>query len=150
MPRWTLPSPLGPLTVTETEGAITALVWGGGGTDETPLLRAAARQLQAYFDGSLACFDVPIHVQGSDFQGAVCAAMSAIPNGETRTYGEIARDLGVPAQAVGQACGGNPIPILVPCHRVLGAGGLGGYSGVGGVETRVWLLRHEKVGGLLI
>ncbi len=76
--------------------------------------------------------------------------MSAIPFGETRTYGELAQQLGVPAQAIGQACGGNPIPILIPCHRVLGANGLGGYSGDGGVETKVWLLRHERAAGLLI
>jgi methylated-DNA-[protein]-cysteine S-methyltransferase len=76
--------------------------------------------------------------------------MSAIPFGETRTYGEIARGLGVPAQAVGQACGANPVPVVIPCHRVLGATSLGGYSGEGGVETKVWLLRHEGAGGLLI
>ena len=76
--------------------------------------------------------------------------MRAIPVGHTRTYGDIARDLGVPPQAVGQACGGNPIAIIIPCHRVLGAGGLGGFSGAGGVETKVALLRHEGAAGLLI
>ncbi|MGY9046577.1 hypothetical protein P775_10775 [Puniceibacterium antarcticum] len=150
MPRWTLPSPLGLLTVTETEGAITTLTWGGTGTDETPLLRAAARQLAAYFSDPATVFDLPLHAPGSDFQRAVCATMSAIPLGETRTYGDIAKQLGAPAQAVGQACGGNPIPILIPCHRVLGASSLGGFSGVGGIETKVWLLRHEKAAGLLI
>ena len=75
---------------------------------------------------------------------------AAVPFGHTRTYGEIARDLGVPAQAVGGACGGNPIPILVPCHRVMGAKGLTGFSGAGGVETKVALLRHEGAAGLLI
>ncbi|MCB1350992.1 MAG: MGMT family protein, partial [Maritimibacter sp.] len=68
----------------------------------------------------------------------------------TRTYGEIAADLGASAQAVGNACGANPIPILIPCHRVLGATGLGGYSGAGGIETKVALLRLEGAGGLLI
>ncbi|WP_146585183.1 methylated-DNA--[protein]-cysteine S-methyltransferase [Puniceibacterium confluentis] len=150
MPNWTVSSPLGPLTLTETEGAITALVWGSGGGDDTPLLRGAARQLEAYFDGTLAAFDLPLYVPGSAFQQAVCAAMSAIPLGETRTYGDIAADLRAPAQAVGQACGSNPIPILIPCHRVLGASSLGGFSGVGGVETKVWLLRHEGAAGLLI
>ena len=76
--------------------------------------------------------------------------MQSIPFGETLTYGEIAKRLGVPAQAVGQACGGNPIPVIIPCHRVLGATSLGGYSGEGGVETKVWLLRHEGAAGLLI
>ncbi|MFY9205650.1 MAG: MGMT family protein, partial [Yoonia sp.] len=70
--------------------------------------------------------------------------------GETRTYGELAREMGVPAQAIGQACGANPIPIIIPCHRVLGAKTLGGFSGAGGVEGKVQLLRHESAAGLLI
>ena len=76
--------------------------------------------------------------------------MAAIPYGETRTYGALARDLGAPAQAVGQACGANPLPILVPCHRVLGQKGLGGFSAPGGVESKVALLRLEGAAGLLI
>ena len=95
-------------------------------------------------------FDLPLRVEGSDFQRAVCDAMLAIPVGETRTYGDIARDLKAPAQAVGQGCGGNPIPIIIPCHRVLGASSLGGFSGAGGIETKVALLRHERAAGLLI
>ncbi|MGR3474550.1 MAG: methylated-DNA--[protein]-cysteine S-methyltransferase, partial [Sulfitobacter sp.] len=94
--------------------------------------------------------DLPLRVMGSDFQRAVCTAILAIPFGHTRTYGEIARDLGVPAQAVGGACGGNPIPVIIPCHRVMGAKGLTGFSGAGGVETKVALLRHEGAAGLLI
>ncbi|MGB4829380.1 MAG: MGMT family protein, partial [Paracoccaceae bacterium] len=77
-------------------------------------------------------------------------AMAAIPYGETRTYGQIAHAVGAPAQAVGQACGANPIPILIPCHRVLGGNTLGGFSAPGGVETKVALLRHEGAAGLLI
>ncbi len=76
--------------------------------------------------------------------------MCAIPFGETRTYGDLARALGVPAQAIGQACGANPVPVIVPCHRVLGAAGLGGYSAPGGVETKVALLRHEGAASLLL
>jgi len=76
--------------------------------------------------------------------------MCAIPFGETRTYGEIAAELDASAQAVGNACGANPIPILIPCHRVLGAASLGGFSGAGGIETKVALLRHEGAAGLLI
>lgn len=150
MPRLTLDTPTGPLTVTETGGAITAVTWGAGGTDETPLLVEARAQLAAYFDGTRNRFELPLRVEGSEFQRAVCDAMLAIPPGETRTYGDIARDLDHPAQAVGQACGGNPIPVIIPCHRVLAAGGLGGYSGGGGIETKVWLLRHEGAAGLLI
>ncbi len=76
--------------------------------------------------------------------------MRAIPFGETRTYGEIAAALGASAQAVGTACGANPIATLIPCHRVLGAASLGGYSGAGGIETKVALLRLEGAAGLLI
>ena len=76
--------------------------------------------------------------------------MVAIPLGETRTYGDLSRALGAPAQAIGQACGANPIPILIPCHRILGAKALGGFSAPGGVETKVWLLKHEGAASLLI
>ena len=76
--------------------------------------------------------------------------MSAIPFGEPRTYGELARALGVSAQAIGQACGATPTPLIVPCHRILGANGLGGYSGGGGVATKAELLKHEGAAGLLI
>lgn len=150
MPNLTIHTPTGPMTLVETDGAITRAEWGSGGFEGTPLLREAAAQLVAYFNGKLRQFDLPLRVEASVFQQSVCDVMSAIPFGDTRTYGEIANDLGVPAQAVGQACGGNPIPVIIPCHRVLGARGLGGFSGSGGVETKVWLLRHEGAGGLLI
>jgi methylated-DNA-[protein]-cysteine S-methyltransferase len=144
-------SPIGALTIWEGEGAIIKLDWtDAGGRAETPLLEAAIHQLDAYFKGAREAFDLPFHVKGSQFQKDVCAAMLAIPFGYTRTYGEIAKALGVPAQAVGQACGANPIPIMIPCHRVMGAKGLTGFSGQGGVETKVALLRHEGAAGLLI
>lgn len=119
-------------------------------SDPTPLLQEACRQLRAYADGRLEQFDLPLKLTGSAFQQSVCAVMRDIPFGETLTYGDIAKQLGAPAQAVGGACGGNPIPIIVPCHRVMGAKGLTGFSGAGGVETKVALLRHEKAAGLLI
>lgn len=141
----------GDLTVTEDEGAITALDWFWAEVQsDTPLLHRAVDQLAAYAAGSLDVFDLPLRVAGSAFQQNVCTVMSAIPFGWTRTYGEIAKELGVPAQAVGQACGGNPIPIIIPCHRVMGAKGLTGFSGRGGIETKVALLRHEGAAGLLI
>jgi methylated-DNA-[protein]-cysteine S-methyltransferase len=143
-------TPLGPVTATEDAGAIVRLDWADGCRDDTPLLRAAETQLAAYFAGTRTVFDLPLRIDASLAQQAVCAAMVAIPLGETRTYGELARDLGLSAQAVGQLCGGNPIPIVVPCHRVLGASTLGGFSAPGGVETKVWLLRHERAAGLLI
>ena len=76
--------------------------------------------------------------------------MLAIPYGQTQTYGDLSKQLGAPAQAIGQACGGNTLPIFIPCHRILAANGLGGYSGAGGVETKVALLRLEGAASLLI
>ncbi|WP_424942305.1 methylated-DNA--[protein]-cysteine S-methyltransferase [Aliiroseovarius crassostreae] len=145
-------SPVGPLFVTEDERAIVRLGWGHAAqVGDSPLLQEARAQLSAYFDGRLTRFDLPLRVKGSDFQRVVCDAMTAIPYGETRTYGEIAKITGNSAQAVGNACGGNPIPIIIPCHRVMGAGGkLTGFSGAGGVETKVQLLRLEGAAGLLI
>lgn len=145
-----LQTPVGPLRVEEEDGAITGLSWSADGSGRSALLERALDQLRAYFAGELTAFDLPLQVRGSDFQRAVCAAMLAIPLGETRTYGGIARDLGAPPQPVGNACGSNPIPVIIPCHRVLGAKGLGGFSGAGGVETKVALLKHEGAAGLLI
>jgi methylated-DNA-[protein]-cysteine S-methyltransferase len=146
-----LSTPLGTLCVTEEGGAITALAWHDAFMqDVTPLVSCALEQLAAYFAGKLRQFDLPTLVAGTDFQRSVCAAIAAIPHGETRSYGDLAKMLNVPAQAIGTGCGRNPIPIIIPCHRVLGTQGLGGFSGKGGVETKVWLLRHEGAGGLLI
>lgn len=141
----------GRLAVTETAGAITAVSWDGAAEGKPgPLLREAVAQLAAYDAGRLEVFDLPLRVGGSEFQQAVCAAMLSIPFGYTRTYGEIATQLGQSAQAVGRACGGNPIPVIIPCHRVMGARGLTGFSGGQGVETKVALLRHEGAGSFLI
>lgn len=142
-------SPLGPIAVAEVDGLITGLTWSGRTTDVSPLLRAACAQLEEYFNGARQVFDLPLDM-GTGFQGQVRRAMAAIPYGETRTYGDLAREIDAPAQAIGQACGANPIPILIPCHRVLGAKGLGGFSAKGGVETKVALLRLEGAAGLLI
>lgn len=147
-----LHSPLGWLTLRARDGCITGLEWGQsaarGAAD--PVLDTAAMQLEDYLAGRRQVFDLPLAPTGSEIVRRCCRAMQAIPFGETRTYGDLARELGVPAQVIGQACGANPIPILIPCHRVLGAAGLGGFSGRGGVETKVWLLRHEGAASLLI
>ena len=142
-----LMSPLGDLTVTAEAGAIVALDWGRGPRAfqaEWPVLVAARDQLNGYFDGAADPFDIPLRPAGSAFAQTVWRALRAIPHGETRSYGEIARRIGGTPRAVGRACGANPIPIIQPCHRVLAAGGqLGGYSGAGGVETKAALLRLE-------
>ncbi|PHQ86119.1 MAG: cysteine methyltransferase [Thalassobium sp.] len=148
--RLTVSTQFGPLTLIEEQGAIVRVEWDGDHHDDTPILAEAATQLRAYDAGNLTRFDLPLRVAGSDFQRAVCDQMRAIPFGDTATYGDIARALGQSAQAVGRACGGNPIPVIIPCHRVMGAKGLTGFSGKGGVETKVALLRHEGAAGLLI
>lgn len=151
MPMIAVETQFGCLGVEETNGAITRLVWNGTNKEpDTPLLKEAAAQLTAYDEGRLEQFDLPYHVDGSEFQRQVCDLMFAIPFGETRTYGYIAKELGQPAQPVGQACGANPIPVIIPCHRILAANSLGGFSGQGGIETKVALLRHERAAGLLI
>ena len=149
MNRASLITPLGPVTLTETAGVITALDWHASPGTGSPLLTEALRQLQAYFDRRLTRFDLPLEF-GSGFQAQVRHAMAAIPYGETRRYGDLARDIGAPAQAIGQACGANPLPILIPCHRVLAASGLGGFSAKGGVESKVFLLKLEGAASLLI
>ncbi|MEQ9694846.1 methylated-DNA--[protein]-cysteine S-methyltransferase [Shimia sp. SDUM112013] len=150
MSEITVQTPTGPVTIVEDAGTIVRLRWGQGGMDHTPLLDKAVEQIRAYFEGTRERFDLPLRVAGSNFQRAVCNAMLDIPYGDTCTYGDIAKKLSVPPQAVGQACGHNPIPIIIPCHRVMGAKGLTGFSGAGGVETKVQLLRLEGAGGFLI
>jgi methylated-DNA-[protein]-cysteine S-methyltransferase len=141
----------GTLTVREEAGEIIALRWGPARSEgASPLMDEAVAQLRAYDAGNLEVFDLPLRLSGAELTRAVGEEMLMIPYGETATYGEIAKRLGVSAQSVGQACGANPIPIIIPCHRVLGAKGLTGFSGAGGVETKVALLKHEKAGGFLI
>lgn len=150
MPRLSFDTPLGAISLTEKDGAIARLEWGHDGTDETPLLTRARDQLKRYFAGDLTRFDLPLAPEVSENQQRFLDALIAIPYGETRTYGDLAHDLSISPQAAGQACGANPIAILIPCHRVTGTGHLGGFSAPGGVETKVWLLRHEGAFSLLI
>lgn len=147
MAQLTLHSPVGELTLSEDEGMLVSLDWGRAPVEfqnETALLREARRQLDDYFDGRRKSFDLPLRPDGTVFQQRVWAAMQHIPAGATRTYGDIATELKSAARAVGMACGANPIPIIIPCHRVLASGNrLGGYSGDGGAETKAALLRLE-------
>lgn len=137
-------TPLGPLTVAADAGGVTAVDFGPApGGAETPLLAEARRQVTAYFAGTLRAFSLPLNPAGTPFQRRVWAALSAIPYGETRTYGELAHGLGSGPRAVGGACGRNPLPLIVPCHRVLASTGLGGYSGGEGGATKTALLRLE-------
>jgi len=145
MTQLSMHSPVGDLTISEDDGAIVSLDWGWGAVQtETPLLHEAKRQLDLYFDGDLKRFNLPLRPYGTAFRKRVWDAMVQIPYGKTETYKEMAGKLDSAARAVGGACGANPIPIIIPCHRVLGANGaLGGYSGEGDTETKAFLLRLE-------
>lgn len=152
--RSTIASPLGPLTVSVRGGALVAIGWPPSpsheppalGTDDPALIEACG-QLKAYFAGRLDRFTIPLAPAGSDFQRRVWVRMNAIPYGHVHRYGDLARDLDTAARAVGQACGRNPIPIVQPCHRVIGGSGDGGFSAPGGLTTKAWLLAHERKHG---
>jgi methylated-DNA-[protein]-cysteine S-methyltransferase len=113
---------------------------------KNPLAERAARQLERYRDDPDTQFDLPVVIEGSALQRGVWDAMCAIPRGRTRTYGELARELGADARAIGQACGDNRLPIVIPCHRVVAADGIGGFGHATGgylLEVKRWLLMHE-------
>ncbi len=146
MPQKSMHSPIGDLTISSDDGALVALDWGWARDQASDdLLERAKSQLDAYFDGKAETFDLPLAPAGTDFQQRVWTVMNSISYGKTMSYGEIAKALNSAARAVGMACGANPIPIIIPCHRVLAVNSMGGYSGEGGVETKVALLRLERV-----
>lgn len=146
MPQLSCHSPLGALTISEDEGHIVALDWGWGrDQEETPLLTRVRDLLEKYFDGEKVDFsDLPFSPYGTPYRQKIWKAILEIPYGETRTYAEIAAQAGGSARSIGGAMGANPIPILIPCHRVVGATGLGGYSGLNGVGDKKILLNLEK------
>lgn len=145
--RITVKSPLGPLTVFEQSGKIAAVDYGRAGRDSpTPLLQAAAQQLEAYFYRSLKTFDLPLAPAGTAFQQSVWEGMLRIPYGRTCSYADMARELDSGPRAIGGACARNPIPIIIPCHRVLASGHrIGGYGSPGGLDTKRFLLQLEGV-----
>lgn len=146
-----LDSPVGRLALEADGEALTGVRWASAGertttVKPTPVLTEARRQLERYFASKLRTFDLPLAAKGTDFQKSVWKIMREIPYGETATYGGIAMALASGARAVGTACGRNPIPIIVPCHRVLGSGGSeGGFSGGQGLPTKRKLLALEGV-----
>lgn len=142
-------TPVGKLCIGEENGSITRVTWRqlpkSYIQEETELILRCKKQLEEYFAGKRKTFDLPLAPKGTDFQQRVWKALQEIPYGETRTYGEIAAAVGNPkaARAVGMANNRNPIGIIVPCHRVVGANGkLVGYAG--GMEKKEWLLELEK------
>lgn len=149
MPQLSCHSPVGDITISEWDGAIVALDWGWGSLQEpSPLLQEAKRQLDAYFDGELHQFNLPLAPSGSPFFQKLWRRLQEIPYGAVTTYGALAAEMGSHARAVGMACARNPLPILIPCHRVVAQNGrLTGYSGDGGIETKAHLLRLEGASG---
>jgi methylated-DNA-[protein]-cysteine S-methyltransferase len=148
MPQTVVDTPIGALGLIATDVALRSVVFDGRGIrpeGSAPVLDEAARQLTAYFEGDLVTFDLPLELQGTDFQRQCWLALATIPYGQTVSYGEQARRLGLgsdKARAVGAANGSNPLPIVLPCHRVIGAdGSLTGFGG--GLHMKRFLLEHE-------
>ncbi|HTV45792.1 MAG TPA: methylated-DNA--[protein]-cysteine S-methyltransferase [Stellaceae bacterium] len=147
----TVDSPVGRLAITADADAIVAIGWADYANGAaTALLVEASRQLDVYFAGRLKQFELPLRPAGSPFEERVWRAMQQIPHGETRSYGELAMEVGSAPRAIGRACARNPIPIVIPCHRVLARGGLGGYSGGTGLETKRALLLLEGIAAPLM
>jgi methylated-DNA-[protein]-cysteine S-methyltransferase len=157
-PHWLhrLDSPIGRLELTSDGTALTSLTIEREGQlplDALPLranrvLDRAARQLEEYFAGRRRSFSIPLAARGTPFQHAIWDQLSDLEWGEVTTYGELGMGTGRPTagRAVGGAIGANPIPIIVPCHRVLGSDGrVTGYSGGQGIPTKLWLLEHEGI-----
>jgi len=144
MPSLSLHSPVGDLTIAEDNGEIVALEWGWGSIQEpSPLLQRAKAALDVYFDTGVLADDLPLNPNGTPYRKRVWEALRAIPPGQTRTYLDIARAAGGSPRAVGGANAANPIPIFIPCHRVVGTGNFGGYSGGEGLPTKRALLKIE-------
>ncbi len=152
MPQLSFHTSMGGLTVSEEDGALISVSWGQGqdgnrdqNQESTAVLASARDQIQAYLEGHRTCFDLPLNAIGTAFQKRVWSAMNEIPYGAVQTYGEVARQIGSGARPVGTACGANPLPIIIPCHRVVAAGGgLGGYSAGCGLDTKRALLALEE------
>ncbi len=143
-----MPTPIGTLELVEQGGAIVRITARGPGAISAPptnaILAAASEQLARYFEGRLETFAVPVDPEGTPFQRRLWAALREIPYGETRTYGQLATQISSVARAVGQACGANPVPIVIPCHRVLAAHGrIGGFSFPRGTNSKRRLLALE-------
>ena len=141
-------TPIGPLGLTASDSALQGVMFDGRRVrveGSSPVLDEAARQLDAYFAGELVAFDLPLELNGSEFNRRCWLALASIPYGQTVSYGEQARRLGLgpdAARAVGAANGQNPLPIVLPCHRVIGAdGSLTGFGG--GLDVKRFLLEHE-------
>lgn len=146
MAHGSLVTPFGPLTVFADQDGLVAVRWHDHPCGlSSPLLLHAIEELEAYFAGSLTRFTVPLNPTGTAFQRRVWRRLGAVAYANTIRYGDLARELATAPRAVAQACARNPLPIVIPCHRVVAAdGGLGGYSGAGGTNTKRALLALEQ------
>ncbi len=146
-----LVAPFGRLGIRCTDDALLGIDFLPTGSGTLPpcngLAKKVGTQLESYLADAAFDFDLPLRLEGTEHQYKVWQAMRAIPCGQTLTYGELAGRIGSSAQAVGQACGNNPIPIIIPCHRVVGKAGLGGFMHRGdktALDIKRWLLSHER------
>ncbi len=141
-------SPVGLLKIRSDGNSITHIVFAKTATTTTPdkLTKQCISELKEYFDGTRSEFSVPMKAEGTEFQKAVWGAMLKIATGKTLTYANVARQIGRPkaVRAVGTACGANQLVVAIPCHRIVGSVGLGGYGG--GLDKKKWLLLHEQHG----
>ncbi len=144
-------TPFGVVGIRCTDDALTGVEFFASNTKPQPPRSAIARrvceQLSAYIADPDFRFDIPCQPGGTEHQNKVWQTMRAIPRGQVRTYGDLAAQLGSSARAVGQACGNNPLPIVIPCHRVVGKSGMGGFMHHGGghpLHIKRWLLEHEQ------
>lgn len=151
-----LSTPVGPLSVIDDDQALLRVEFYHPGADRAaepltagPLTQEICRQIETYFHQPGFRFDLPLALQGTDFQRRVWQALGDIPSGQVKTYGQLASELGSHARAVGGACRRNPVVLVVPCHRVVAASGIGGFNGQwqsgNSVDSKAWLLKHEGV-----
>ncbi|PTQ13417.1 cysteine methyltransferase [Sphingomonas oleivorans] len=141
-------SPIGPILLVAERDRLSAIRIGAPPGEDSPdlLLREAAAQIDAYFAGRLRHFDLPLVPCATERGAALRDALIAIPYGQTMSYGAVARIAGSGPRAIGQACRRNPLPIIVPCHRIVASNGIGNYSAGQGIDTKIWLIGHERMG----
>lgn len=148
--HFVMDSPIGRLAIHTDDGKVTQVDYGVrrevSRVISDPLHRKIKKQLQAYFEQPTSRINLPLALRGTKFQIKVWRALQTIPVSQTLSYGELAKRLQTSARAVGNACRANPIPLIVPCHRVIARNGIGGFAGAthgGPVQRKRWLLQHE-------
>lgn len=148
--HFVMDSPIGRLAIHTRDGKVTQVDYGVRRAVShrllDPLHRKIKQQVQAYFSRPTTCFSLPMSLQGTPFQKKVWRALQKIPASQTMSYGELASRLHTSARAVGNACRANPVPLIVPCHRVIAKTGIGGFSGATRgkpIDRKRWLLQHE-------